>query len=130
MTQVFEGRTVDADAPFLGGEFWKEGREVTGKVVKFFETTNIKNGVPVKAPAFVLFLDEPVEIDGEEWDRVSVGNLAGFKMANDVARDDKGKGLGRLQINDAVTLLCEGFKAAKKEGNNPRVNFKITVRRG
>lgn len=120
---TFEGRTVDADAPFLGAEFWKEGTQITGVVSKVFETTNQKNGVPVKAKAYVLQLQTAVEVDGEEWDRVSVGNLAGFKMAMDVAK------IGSLQLKDFVTLTCEGMKASKKAEYGPRINFKLKVER-
>ena len=121
--QKFEGRTVDADAPFLGAEFWEEGKAVTGVVTKIFETQNVKDGIIKKSKAYVLVLRDNVEIDGEEWDRASVGSLAGFKMALDVAK------LQQLQIKDLVTIVCEGVKATKKEGHSPRINFKITVER-
>ncbi|SRR5216683_5319332 len=121
--QKFEGRTVDADAPFLGAEFWEEGKAVTGVVTKIFETQNVKDGIIKKSKAYVLALRDNVEIDGEEWDRASVGSLAGFKMALDVAK------LQQLQIKDLVTIVCEGVKATKKEGHSPRINFKITVER-
>ncbi len=123
--QTFEGRTVDADAPFLGAEFWKEGVSVTGIVTKVFETQNVQEGgIVKKGKAYQLRLDDPVVIDGEEWDRASVGNLAGFKMALDVAK------VSQLVLKDSITILCEGVKAAKKENYSPRINFKITVSRG
>ncbi len=122
---TFEGRTVDADAPFLGAEFWKEGVSVTGIVTKVFETQNVsETGVVKKGKAYQLRLDDPVVIDGEEWDRASVGNLAGFKMALDVAK------VPQLVLKDSITIVCEGVKAAKKEGYSGRINFKITVSRG
>lgn len=121
--QMFEGRTVDADAPFLGAEFWKEGVSLTGIVSKVFEVENVKDGIAKKNKAYVLLVKDPIEIDGEEWDRVSVGSLAGFKMALDVAK------VNALLVKDIVTITCEGFTASKKEGYSPRLNFKITVQR-
>lgn len=131
MATTFKGRTEDADAPFLNAAFWEEGKRITGKVVKVFETRNEKNGVMKTDPAFTLLLDDAVELDGEEWDRVSVGAMSGIKMANGVAKDEKGRALpgARWQNGDVVSVLCTGFKAPKKEGYSPRVNFEIEVTR-
>src|SRR5260370_5554995 len=107
MGKRFTGRTIDADAPFLGAEFWTDGKSVTGIVSKIFDTEVERKGQLVKARALVLLLNEPVEVDGEEWDRVSVGNLARIKMAIDVAKDENGRPLGRGLIpKDLVTPTC------------------------
>lgn len=119
----FTGRTLDAQAPFLNAEFWREGLEVTGVVTKVFEVENERNGVAKKTTAYVLSLQDSVEVDGEETDRVSVGTMAGIKMALEAA------GVYRLQLRDVVTITCEGVTASKKEGYSPRVNFKIDVKR-
>lgn len=111
----FKGRTVDAEAPFLSAGFWKEGTEVRGVISKLFQTDN--------GPAVVLEMEEPVEVDGEEWDRVSVGNMSGFKMALEAGK------IPPLRLKDVLTLRCEGFKKSKKEGYSDRVNFELTVDR-
>lgn len=124
MPKTFVGRTVDAEAPFLNAEFWREGVEVSGVVTKVFETVNAKEGGPDKRDlAYVLTLDSPVEINGEEVDRVSIGSMAGVKMALDAM------GIPRLHLKDAVTILCEGSTPSKKENYSPRSNFKISVTR-
>src|SRR5260370_20773084 len=123
MSKKFEGWTVDAEAPFVGAEFWPEGRTISGIVSKIFDTDNEEGGVRVKTRAYVLLIQIPVELDGEEWDRVSIGSLAGFKMAMDAA------GISGLLLKDIVTLTCEGKSKAKKEGYSDRLNFKLSVER-
>jgi hypothetical protein len=109
----FKGRTEDADSVFLGGDFWKAGRRVVGKVVRTFDTEN--------GPCYVLNLPEPVTIGGDEFDQVSIGNLTGFRMALQAA------GLERLRVGDAIHLECTGLKPTTK--GNPRANFAIEVNR-
>lgn len=116
MAQTFVGRTADAEAPFLSGAFWKPGVHIRGKVVKLFVDKEQRTN-------YVLELENPVEIDGAEWDRVSVGNLAGFVMALSAAR------IERLRVNDVLEMECEDIKAATKEGYSPRPNFGIKVTR-
>lgn len=122
MTQEFVGRTEDAEAPFLGATFWEVGRTVRGVISKVF-VSKPQADKPGQN-CFVLELEEPVEIDGEEWDRASVGNMAGFKMALQAAK------LEGLRLKDVLTIECTGKKPSKKEGYSPRVNFKIAVLRG
>jgi len=130
MGKQFTGRTVDADAPFLGAAFWTDGKSVTGIVSKIFDTEVERKGQLVKAKALQLLLNEPVEVDGEEWDRVSVGNLAGIKMAIDVAKDENGRPLGGgIILKDIVTLTCESRKKAKKPDYSDRLNFKLELER-
>jgi hypothetical protein len=119
--QVFEGRTSDAEAPFVSAAFWTEGKQISGVVTKIF----MSQASPDKQPdtCYVLTLDEPVELDGEEWDRVSVGNLAGFRMAL------QAMGLDRLKVKDALEMECTDIKAAKKEGYSPRPNFRLRISR-
>ncbi len=117
--KVFEGRTVDAEAPFLSGEFWEVGKIVVGKVVRVYPTTlDGKTSL-----AYVVELSEPVTIDGEDWDRVSIGNLAGFRMALQAG------GIEELIVNDVIEMECESIKAAKKPGYSPRRNFRVKVLR-
>ncbi len=130
MGKRFTGKTTDADAPFLGAEFWTDGKSVTGIVSKIFDTEVERKGVLVRAKALQLLLYEPVDVDGEEWDRVSVGNLAGIKMAIDVAKDESGKPLGGgIILKDIVTLTCEGRKKAKKADYSDRLNFILEIER-
>jgi hypothetical protein len=118
--KVFEGRTLDAEAPFVSGEFWETGKTIRGEVVRIYET--VLDGK--KSLAYVVELDgETVYIDGEEWERVSIGNLAGFRMALQAA------GIERLFLKDVIEMECESIKAAKKVGYSPRANFRIRVTR-
>lgn len=117
MAQEFSGRTEDAEAPFLTADFWKPGRSVRGAVSKVF-TTKLN-----QSPCYVLELEDSVELADEEWERVSVGNLAGFQMALQAA------GVERLRMKDIVEIECTQIKPAKKEGFSPRANFRIKVTR-
>ncbi|SRR5258708_6721747 len=117
--QVFEGRTAEAEAPFLGGDFWKVGFSVRGTVSRIYETDFDGK----KGTCYVLDLDSPVEVDGEDWERASIGNLAGFRMALQSMK------LERLRLNDEVEMECEDIKPAKKEGYSPRPNFRLKVTR-
>lgn len=114
--QTFVGRTADAEAPFLSGAFWKPGVGVKGVVSKLFQDKE-------QRVCYVLDLDSPVEIDGAEWDRVSLGNLAGFVMAMSAAK------IERLRVKDHIELECEDVKAATKEGYSPRPNFNLKINR-
>jgi hypothetical protein len=114
--QEFTGRTADAEAPFLSGAFWKPGVHVRGVVSKVFQDKEQRTN-------YVLDLESPVTLDGAEWDRVSVGNLAGFVMAMNSAK------IERLRVKDIIEMECEDVKAPTKEGYSPRPNFKIKVLR-
>lgn len=119
--QTFEGRTTDADAPFLSAAFWQDGATVAGFVSKIFPVQPDPTKPATKC--YVLNLRDSVEVDGEEWDRVSVGNMAGFKMALDAMK------LDGLRLKDFVTITCEGVKKAKKDGYSDRVNFHLKIER-
>jgi hypothetical protein len=119
LQKVLEGRTVDAEAPFVSGEFWTVGKIVKGEVVRIYPTTlDGKSSL-----AYVIELEDPVEIDGEDWERVSVGNLAGFRMALQAC------GTERLFLKDSIEMECESIKPAKKEGYSPRPNFRLRISR-
>ncbi|HLZ50830.1 MAG TPA: hypothetical protein VKP61_08775 [Candidatus Acidoferrum sp.] len=87
-----------------------------GTVSKLFEDKE-------KRMCYVLDLEKPVEIDGAEWDRVSLGNLAGFVMALSAAK------IERLRVRDVLELECEDVKAPTKEGYSPRPNFNLKLTR-
>jgi len=123
--QEFVGRSTDADAPFLGASFWQVGVSISGKTIKAFDSRPDINK-PVQR-CYVIELDTPVEIDGEEWDRVSVGNLAGFKMALESMKPAR---LDGLKMGDRILLECDSIKPAKKENYSPRINFVMRVSRG
>ncbi len=134
MAQTFSGRTEDAEAPFLGASFWEVGKSVRGVISKIFDSRPQADKPAQRC--YVLELSESVEIDGEEWDRVSVGNMAGFKMAMQGAK------LDALRLKDVLTIECTGYKESKKKRKevvdgvtvevpfSPRVNFKIDIVRG
>lgn len=116
--KVFHGRTLDADAPFVGGDFWETGKWIQGEVTKVKPST-----LGGHKFSYLVELESPVEIDGEEWDRVTIGGLTGFSMALQAA------GIDRLYPKDLIRMECESIKKPKKEGYSPRPNFAITVNR-
>ena len=113
--QVFKGRTEDAQAPFLNAKFWAKGKTVVGVVERSFDTEN--------GTCFVLHSLKPIEVDGDDTDRFSVGGMAGFRMALQAA------GVAGLRIGDKLYIECTGETPAVKEGNSPRVNFAIELTR-
>src|SRR5713226_8362018 len=117
--KVFQGRTVDADAPFVGGNFWEVGKVIRGEITKI--KPSMLDGK--SSLIYVVELEAPVDIDGEEWDRVSLGNLTGFQLAMQDA------GIERLFLKDVIELECESVKKPKKEGYSPRPNFLLKVNR-
>lgn len=120
MPRQFRGKTEDAEAPFLGAEFWKKGVKIAGVVTRVFETQldEGKRGV-----CYVVRLVEPMELAGEEVEEVSVGNLTGFLMAMQGAK------VSALLPNDKLYLECTGVKEARKPGFSPRINFALEVTR-
>jgi len=117
MTRTFNGTTEDAVAPFLGAQWWKENenKRITGKVARVFHTTiEGKPGI-----CYTLNPCTPVEVEGERTERVSIGNLAGFKMALQAA------GLDGLLLGDMLTVTCTGSEPTDK--GNDRLNFKVQV---
>lgn len=115
--KTFEGRTSDVDAPFVSGDFWEVGKIVRGKVTRPF-TSNIEGKTSL---AYEIELEDPILLDGEEWERVSVGNLAGFRMALTACGTD------RLYKDDQIEIECESIKKPKKEGYSPRPNFRLKI---
>ncbi len=113
--QVFKGRSEDAAAPFLGAEFWSEGRFIEGVVDRVFEVQGRR--------CYALTLNHPMELDDEDVFTVSLDSTAGLKMALQAAR------LTALEVHDRVLLRCTGKEPSKQAGNSPRTNFEIEVRR-
>jgi hypothetical protein len=113
--KVFKGRTEDAEAPFLSADWWKPGSKIVGTVDRSFMAGEQK--------CYGLSLLVPVAIDGEETTQVSLGSMAGLRMALQAAR------LVEFQPRDRVVLVCTGKTPSKKEGNSPRVDFEVEVTR-
>ncbi len=113
--QVFRGRSEDAEAPFLSTEFWKENTKIAAVVDRVFKIDGRNN--------YALSLVKPVELEGEPYDRVSLGESAGLRMAMQAAR------LRELRERDQIVLVCTGETASKKAGNSPRKNFDLEVTR-
>lgn len=120
MVQTFQGKTEDAEAPFLTAGFWREGTAIRGEVIKLFTTHQEKGD----SQCYTVQLDDPVELDGEEYERVSIGSSGGLLMALSAAKVNK------LLLRDKIELECTGMKKAKKEGYSDRVNFSLKVIRG
>jgi hypothetical protein len=113
--KVYKGRTEDAEAPFLSADFWKPGTKIAGMVDRVFMAGEQK--------CYGLSLLTPVAVDGEETNQVSLGSMAGLRMALQAAR------LSELQARDRVVIVCTGKTPSKKEGNSPRVDFEVEVTR-
>lgn len=122
--RVFEGKSTDVEGPFLAADFWREGTRITGTVVQVKNTVMDQPGqLPKPSIVYLLDLDDPVEMEGEDVYRVCLGNLAGLRMALQAMK------LERLAVNDKIELECDSIKPAKKEGFSPRVNFRMKVNR-
>ena len=105
------GKTANADAPFLGAEFWAEGKSISGQVMYLFRT---KNG-----PAYALELVKPVTVSGKGHRVVALGNLAGFRMALQDAR--------RIRLQEGDRLFVRCTKKTETEKGSPRVDFEVEV---
>jgi hypothetical protein len=116
MAKPITGRTEDAEAPFLDAAFWKKGLRIVGFVDRSFQTQN--------GECYVLVLQDPVEIDGEPEEKVSIGAMKGFQMALQAANYPK------LHKGDLLVAECTGLTAPKKEGHSPRVNFAVEITPG
>lgn len=120
MDQVFRGRTEDAAAPFLGTDFWSKDVAIEGTVERVFKIEGRNN--------YAVKLQEPVEVDGEQCEEVSLGESAGFRMALQAAK------VRELQEGDRIMVRCTGETASKGNGADgkpkaPRKNFEIEVMR-
>ena len=113
--QVFEGRTLDAQNPFLSTDFWQKDVRISGVVERVFKIDGRNN--------YAVHLLKPVVVDGESCDVVSVGESAGFRMALQEA------GLRVLREGDQIELTCEGETPSKNPKNSPRKDFFLRVTR-
>lgn len=109
----FKGKTEDAEAPFLGADFWKQGVKIIGRVIRVYGSEN--------GPCAVIRLTQPIQIEGEDFQEVSIGNLKGFVMALQAA------GLNALRVNDVLYAECSGLSPTTK--GHSRANFEIEVDR-
>jgi hypothetical protein len=111
----FKGSTEEAGGSFLGADFWKKGVRIEGQVTGSFETEIGKS--------YSLTLKNPVTINGDKHERVSLGGLKGLSMALRAA----GVPNQEFQTGDAVVIECTGMTPTEK--GNPQINFKILVDR-
>lgn len=111
MARRFTGRSEDAEAPFLGAEFWRIGKKISGRVDRVFDS---KNGA-----CYVLKPVDGAAIDGDEVDSVSVGNLTGFRMALQAA------GCEKLLPGDMLSMECTSI--SKTDKGNDRPNFAVEI---
>jgi len=114
--QTWSGRSDEIAVPLLGGEFWTDGREVTGAFEGFRDQK-------VGGPAFKLTLDTSVSIDGEDVEVVEVPSLTGIRNALQSLRQ---KGY-QSKKGDMWRVQCVGIKQAKKEGFSNSPEFQIDV---
>lgn len=116
--QTWVGRSDEIAVPLLGGDFWKDGTEVSGVLEGRRDQT-------IGGSAYRLTLDTPVTIDGEEVTEVEIPSLTGVKNALESLR---GKGY-QLRKGDLWRVRCEGIKKAKKEGFSDSPEFEIAAMR-
>lgn len=112
------GRSDEVAVPVLGGEFWAEGKEVSGT----FEGVREQK---VGGFAYKLNLDESVTVDGELVEVVELPSLTGIKNAIQSLRE---KGYA-LRIGDKWNVCCVGVKKAKKVDFSDSPQFQINVMR-
>lgn len=110
------GRSDEVAVPVLGGEFWVEGKEVSGT----FEGAREQK---IGGFAYKLNLDESVTVDGELVEIVELPSLTGIKNALQSLRE-KGYALRR---GDKWNVCCVGVKKAKKEDFSDSPQFQINV---
>lgn len=60
------------------------------------------------------------------FDRFSIGSMAGFNMAMDVA---KAEGFDDFRSKDVVQIECVGLIPPTKLGHSPMVEFKLEIER-
>lgn len=113
--KLYKGRTEDAAAPFLSAEFWKKGTKVSGVVEREFKAGDQQ--------CYALRLLSPVTVDGVETDQVSIGAMAGIRMALQAAH------LRGFSVADRVWIECTGQTPSKNPKNSPRVDFSVEISR-
>ncbi len=113
MMARLEGQTNDVAGTFLGAEFWRPGVNISGRVLRKFESAN--------GLCYALDLSEPVQVNGLETSEVALGNLTGLKMAMQAA------GVNELQVGDEIELHCTALQPTSK--GNDRIDFRIEIQR-
>ena len=113
--QVFRGKTEDAAAPFLSADFWEKDRKIVAVVDRSFKAGDKQ--------CYALRLVKPITLDGDEVENVSIGNMAGLRMALQAAH------VHELRADDKLVLTCTGKTPPKKQGNSPMVNFEVEITR-
>lgn len=109
-----KGSTSQAsDAPILGAKYWKKGTTISGTVTRMFPTAT--------GNCYEIKLSKPFAADGQNFERVSLGNLKGLSMALQAC------GLEHFEVGDKVIVKCTGSTPTGK--GNPRVNFEVEVER-
>lgn len=111
----FKGTTEDAGGQFLGSEFWKKGVRIEGQVTGSFQTEI--------GTSYSLTLKNPVKVNGNMEDKISIGGLKGLAMALRAA----GVPNQEFEAGDAVVIECTGTTPTDK--GNPQINFKVLVDR-
>lgn len=111
---LHKGKTSDAQSPIMGAKEWKKGTKVEGTIIREFETTN--------GTLYEVSLKTPLKLaDGTTTKKVSLGNMAGMKMALNSC------GLDHFMVNDKIILTCTG-KTGTTKGND-RTDFDLVLDR-
>lgn len=112
---MMKGNTRDAQSVLLGAKLWKKGMKIEGTVTRNFDTQN--------GTCSEILLKTPITVTGflEKQKKVSIGALAGFKMALNAA------GLDTLEANDRVIIECIGETPTNK--GNARMDFVVSIDR-
>src|ERR1017187_8917834 len=99
------GTTTD-QGPLLGADFWQKGVKIQGTIHGSFETRN--------GTCYGILLPKPLKVGKDNVKMVSVGNLAGLKMALQVA------GAEKFEVGDRVLIECVGTTDTGQ--SSPRVD--------
>ncbi len=114
--ETWVGRSDEVAVPMLGGEFWADGKEISG----VFESVREQK---IGGFAYKLTLDAAVLVDGDSAEVVELPSLTGVKNAIQSLRE-KGYSFRR---GDLWRVACVGVKKAKKEGFSDSPAFEIGV---
>lgn len=119
MGKQFVGSTEDATTVILGAPRWKKGMKISGVVQRMWNSTN--------GPLCSLLLKEPITIDGEKTNKVSLGSMKGLNMALQAA--GVGEDITFLQAGDAIVVEHTGLQKSDDATKNDMLLFKVAVNR-
>lgn len=133
MPQTIKASTVGGRSAILGSPFWSEGKTVTGKYVRDWESSVGLVREFLANPRVEATVDkttrkvtEAGDANGEtvQLEKFSMGGLKGWEIC---LGDLESQGI-KLLKGDKVTIKCVGFDDAQN-GKDAMANFEIEITR-